>query len=85
VGKTEVGAPVASPNGDDAQLGDDDGSSDGRGNFLGGLDAEADVTLRVANDHDGLEPRPLTGSGLLLDRLDLCGWGVGQPEPTLAD
>lgn len=68
---TEVGAPVAAADGDDGELGDDDGSADGSRDFLGGLDAEADVALGVANDDDGLESRALTGTGLLLDGLDL--------------
>jgi hypothetical protein len=73
VRSTEVGTPVASSDGDDAELGDDDGGADGRGDFLGGLDAEADVALRVADDDDGLEAGALTGAGLLLDGLDLEG------------
>jgi hypothetical protein len=71
VGETEVGAPVSSPDGKDAQLGDDDGGADGSCDFLGGLDSETDVTLRITDDHDGLETRALTGTGLLLDGLDL--------------
>lgn len=71
MGLTKVGAPVSSSHGDDAQLGDDDGGTDGGGDLLGGLDAEADVTLRVTNDDDGLESGTLTGTGLLLDGLDL--------------
>lgn len=71
VGLTKVGTPVSSSDGDDAQLGNDDGGADGSGNLLGGLDAEADVSLGVTNDDDGLEPGTLTGTGLLLDGLDL--------------
>ena len=68
---TKVGTPVASSDGEDGQLGDDDGCSDGGCDFLGGLDAETDVTLRVTDDNDGLESSSLTGTSLLLDRLDL--------------
>ena len=68
---TKVGTPETSSHGDDAQLGDDDGGTDGGGDLLGGLNAETDVTLGVANDDDGLESGSLTGTGLLLDRLDL--------------
>lgn len=74
MGETEVGAPVTTSNGDDTELGDDDGGTDGGRDFLRGLDTEADVALGVANDDDGLEPGPLTGTGLLLDWLDLF-WG----------
>lgn len=74
VGSTQVGTPVTTANGDDAQLGDDDGGTDGGGNLLGGLDTETDVALRVTDDNDGLETGTLTGTGLLLDGLDLY-WG----------
>lgn len=72
VGETQVGAPETATDGDDAQLGDDDGGTDGSGNLLGGLDAQTDVALGVTNDDDGLEAGALTGTGLLLDGLDLC-------------
>lgn len=68
---TEVGAPVASSDGEDGEFGDDDGGADGGRDFLRGLDAETDVALAVANDHDGLESGTLTGAGLLLDGFDL--------------
>jgi hypothetical protein len=68
---TEVGAPVTSSDGDNAELGNDDGGADGGCDFLGGLDAETDVALGVTDDDDGLETGTLTGTGLLLDGLDL--------------
>ena len=71
MGSTEVGAPVTTTDGDNAELGDDDGGADGSSDFLGGLDTETDVTLGITNDDDGLEAGTLTGTGLLLDGLDL--------------
>lgn len=68
---TEVGAPVASSDGNNAELSDDDGGADGSCDFLGGLDTETNVTLRVTDDNDGLEAGTLTGTSLLLDGLDL--------------
>jgi hypothetical protein len=68
---TEVGTPVTSSDGQNAELGDDDGGSDGSSDFFGGLDSETDVALGVTDDDDGLETGALTGTGLLLDRLDL--------------
>lgn len=68
---TEVGTPVASANRKDRELSDDDGSTDGSCDFFGGLDSESDVTFAVTNDHNGLESSSLTGTSLLLDRLDL--------------
>lgn len=75
---TEVGAPVTSSDWDDGELGDDDGGADGCGDFLGGLDAETDVAGRVTDDNDGLEAGALTGTGLLLDWLDL--WARVSPR-----
>jgi len=75
VRETEVGAPVSATDGDDGQLGDDDSGADGGSNLLGGLDAETDVALGVTNDDDGLEASALTGTGLLLDGLDLFASG----------
>jgi hypothetical protein len=68
---TKVGAPVTTTDGDNSELGNDDGGADGGSNFLGGLDTETDVTGGVTNDDDGLEAGTLTGTGLLLDGLDL--------------
>jgi hypothetical protein len=71
VRSTKVGTPVASSDGDDAQLGDDDGGADSSGNFLRRLDTETNVAFRVTNDDNGLKACSLTGTGLLLDGLDL--------------
>lgn len=71
VWQTQIAAPVASSDGQNAQLGDNDGGTDGSCDFLGGLDTKTNVTLRVTNDNDGLESGTLTGTSLLLDGLDL--------------
>ena len=68
---TEVGAPVATANRNDAQLRDDDCCANGRSDFLGGFDAESNVSLTVSDDNNSLESRALTSTGLLLYRLDL--------------
>ena len=68
---TKVGTPVTSTDGENAELGDDDGGADSSSDFLGGLDTETDVTLGVTDDNDGLEAGTLTGTGLLLDGFDL--------------
>lgn len=71
VGLTKSSTPVTSPNGQNAEFGDDDGGTDGCGHFLGGLDTEPDVALGIADDNNGLEARSLSGAGLLLHGLDL--------------
>lgn len=71
VRSTQVGTPISSSNWDNGQLGDDDSSTDGSCDFLGGLDTETDVSLGVTDDNNGLESSTLTGTGLFLDRLDL--------------
>lgn len=71
VRSTKVGTPVTTTDGDDAKLGNNDGGADSSGNLLGGLDTQTNVALGVTNDDDGLETGTLTGTGLLLDGLDL--------------
>lgn len=75
---TQVGTPVTTTNRDDGQLGDSDSGADSSSDFLGGLDTETDVALGVTDDDDGLEAGALTGTGLLLDGLDL--WVVGKRD-----
>jgi hypothetical protein len=43
-----VRTPVASADGDDGELGDDDGAADGGGDLLGALDTETDVAGSVS-------------------------------------
>jgi len=64
-------APVTAPNGHNRELSEHDGTPDGRRNFLGALDAETDVSVKVADGYEGLETSALSGTGLLLDRHDL--------------
>merc|ERR1719394_2309399 len=71
VGLADLVAPEATPDWQDGELGQDDGAADGGGHLLGALDAQADVTVVVADGHESLEPGPLTGAGLLLDGHDL--------------
>lgn len=68
---TKVGTPVASSDGQNADLGDHDSGADSGSHFLGGLDTETNVTLGVTDDDDSLETGALTGTGLLLDGFDL--------------
>ena len=72
VRKTQVCTPVTSSDWQNAQLGDDDGGTDGSCDFLGGLDTKTNMSLGITNDNDGLESGTLTGTSLLLDGLDLC-------------
>jgi hypothetical protein len=51
---TEVGTPVTTSNGHDGELGNDDGGADSSGDFLGGLDTETDVALRVTDDDNAV-------------------------------
>jgi len=71
VGVSELVTPVSTTNGDDGELGIDDTTADGSGNFLGALLAETDVTVEVTNDDEGLEASALSGTGLLLNGHDL--------------
>lgn len=79
---TKVGTPVTSPDGQDGKLGNGDGGTDGGSNFLGGLDTETNVTLRVTDENDGLETGTLTGTGLLLDGFNLREFISSALNPT---
>lgn len=67
MGLLNVVTPVSSPDGDNRQLGDNDGTPDSSGDFLGTLDTETDVTVKVTNGNESLESGSLTGGGLLLN------------------
>jgi len=71
VGFTEGSTPVTSPDGDDGQFGEDDSAADGGSDFLGALDTETDVTVKVTDSDEGLEAGTLAGAGLLLHGHDL--------------
>ena len=76
VGLSKVGSPVSSTDWHDGEFGEDDGATDGGSDFLGALDPETDVAVAVTNDDKGLESGTLTGTGLLLDGLDLLRLSV---------
>lgn len=90
VGLTQVVTPVTSSDWDDRQLGNDDTGSDGTCDFLSGLDTQTDVTVGVTDNDDSLESGSLTGSGLLLDWLDVHDfvsqtWQQGVDDLELLD
>jgi len=64
---SDLVSPIASPDGQESQLGTDQSTLDGDLHFLGDLDAKSDVTIVVSDGDDGLESGSLTGLGLLLD------------------
>merc|ERR1719242_2150722 len=71
MGFADLVTPEASSDGNNGELGQDDGSSDGSGHLLGALHTKTDVAVVVSNSYESLEPSSLTSSGLLLDRHDL--------------
>ena len=68
---TEHVTPIADADGEKRHLGVHESTANGSGDFLGALDAEAEMAVVVTEGNKGLEAGALTGSGLLLDRLDL--------------
>ena len=54
VGLSDLVTPVSSPDGDDGEFGQDDGSTDGGGHFLGALHSQANVAVVVSNSNKGL-------------------------------
>jgi hypothetical protein len=80
---TDLVTPIASSDGDELELGADEGTLDGNLDFLGNLHTETNVAILVSNNDDSLEAGSLTGLGLLLDRddlHDLIGQGLGLEE-----
>ena len=71
VGSTDLVTPETTPDRNDGQLGQDDGTADGGSDFLGALDTETDVAVGIADGNKSLEAGALTGTGLLLDGHDL--------------
>ena len=71
VGLSELGSPVTSSNGDDGELGEDDGTSNGGSDLLGALDSQSDVSVEISNRDESLESSSLSGASLLLDGHDL--------------
>jgi len=68
---TEHVTPVATADGDDVELGGDEGSADGGGDFLAGAGTDTDVTAAITDAGVDLEAGTLTGRRNLLDGLDL--------------
>lgn len=55
MGLTDLVTPVTSPDGDDGQLGQDDGSTDGGGHLFGALHTQTHVAVVVADGNKGLK------------------------------
>ena len=68
---TDFITPVSSSDGDHVHLGVHDGTLDSSLDFLSSLDTEAEMTIRVTDQDEGLESGSLTGGGLLLDGHNL--------------
>ena len=70
MGTTNLVTPETSSDGDDAQFGQDDGTTNGSGHFFGALDAQTDVSVVISDGDKGLEAGTLTGTSLFLHRHD---------------
>jgi len=68
---TELSSPVTSPDGDDGEFCEDDGTANGSCDFLRALDTQTDMTIGITNSNEGLESSTLTGTGLFLNGHDL--------------
>lgn len=71
VGLPDLVPPVPPPHGDNRQLRQNNRATNSCRHFLAALHAQPDVAVVVSDDDEGLEPGPLPGPGLLLDRRDL--------------
>ena len=70
MGTTNLVTPETSSDGNDAQFGQDDGATNGSGNFFGTFDTKSDVAVVVTDGYESLESGTLTGTGLFLYRHD---------------
>jgi len=66
VGFTNHVTPISTTHGHDGELGENDSTTDGGGNLLRALDTQPNMTIRVTNNHEGLEAGSLTSAGLFL-------------------
>ena len=62
--------PITSPHKDHKQLSQNDGTTNGGGEFLAALDAKSNVAVTVTNNNEGLETGMLSGTSLLLNGHD---------------
>jgi len=63
---TDHVTPISTAYRDDGKLGNDDGTTDGSGNFLGALDTQANMPIRITDNDKGLETGSLPSLCLLL-------------------
>lgn len=54
VGLSDLVTPITSPDGNNGQLGQDDGTTDGGGHLFGALHTQTHMTVVVANGNKGL-------------------------------
>jgi len=71
VGLADLVTPETPPDGEDRELGQDDGATDSSCHLLGALDTKTNVTIVITDGDEGLKPGTLTGTSLLLDGHDL--------------
>jgi len=68
---TDHVTPISTAHGNDRELSEDDSTTNGGGYFLGALYSQANVTIMISNDDEGLEASPLTSASLFLHWHDL--------------
>jgi len=68
---SDLVSPEPPPDWHDGELGQYDCATDSGSNLLTALDPQPHVAVVVSNGDESLEPSPLPGPGLLLDRHDL--------------
>ena len=70
MGSTDLVTPISFTDGDQVELGHNDGSLDGSLDFLVTFPSKTDVVARITDNGEGFEAGSLTGLGLLLDRFN---------------
>jgi hypothetical protein len=82
---SEIASPVSTSDWNNAELCNDNSSTNSCGNFLRSLDSESNVSLSISDDNDGLETSTLTGTSLLLHWFDLMQESVNNsPQQSMS-
>merc|ERR1712050_238295 len=85
MGLSEFVSPVSTSNGNDRKFGQDNGTTDGSGDFFGTFHSESDVTSSITDSDDSLEASTLTGTGLFLDRLNFQNFVLERGSDEMID
>jgi len=71
MGSSDLVNPISSSDGNHREFGQDDGTTNGCGNFFGTFHSKTQMSVVISNNDKSFESSSLSCSGLFLDRHDL--------------